>query len=117
MNKFKITLGVLLLSTVISFSSFGSGTPIANHPTSMSNIQSELIQSLDRAELDKNGIYKASAKVTFNIDGENKIHVLNVASEEAYLIDFVKNHLQGVKTSSKLEKEKVYRINISFECV
>jgi len=107
-------VGVLLASTsTTTFAGEGS----THIPPSMKDIQMEMIEQLDHAKLDKNGIKKASAKVTFQLDGENKIHVLNVSSKEAYLINFVKNHLQGMAVDSELQQEKMYRISINFECL
>lgn len=111
-NRFKKTfiacLALLVISTATMASS-GTGT------IALTNFKNELLANLDSEVLKSNGLETAAVLVTFTVTEDSSIHIINLASHEQPIKEYMVEVLEGHKATSDLKADEIYQILIRFE--
>ncbi|HMQ47602.1 MAG TPA: hypothetical protein PKA00_09125 [Saprospiraceae bacterium] len=111
MKKFSLFFA-FVLSLSFTSNAFAGTTPTAN---SSELVRKEVLRMIDTPELSKHGIYEQEVPVTFSIDQDGRIVLEGVATEDAYLKEFIQKSLSNRKVQTKdLEVGAVYNITFLF---
>jgi hypothetical protein len=106
------------LFSVLAFSILLGSVAFANDQSlaAAKELRKEVSKLVQDPELAKYGIEEAEVSVHFTIDEDNRLVVLNVASDIPYLEEFIKQRLDLKKISvAGLEAFVRYNVKISFE--
>ena len=114
MKTIQISLRAIALVCFISTATLLS----AASPNALANqmVRKEVTKMIQNPELNKNGIKAGDVLVSFTINKENEVVLLDIASNHTYLKNFVKEKLHNQKvTTDNVGVGQEYNIKISFE--
>lgn len=114
MKSVQISLRALILVCFVSAATLLQ----AASPNTLTNqaVRKEVTKMIQNPELSKNGITSGDVIVNFKINEDNKVELINVASQHSYLKNFVKEKLQNKEVAvENPSTSQEYNIKISFE--
>ena len=111
MNTIKTSvLAIALAIGSISYANTNSVDPVVKKPTSISQAVSKLLEK-HNLELSN----ELAAKVTFTVNANNEIVVLDVDSKNENLVNYVKSRLNYKKLDAKATSGKMYFLPIKVQ--
>ena len=110
MKTFRISF---ILALCFFAASFTYATPTYEAPNS--ELRKEVVKLIKTPELSKKGIAETHAFINFTINEDNEIVVLNIVSDNEYIIGYIKESLDNQKVEAKgLTAFTEYNIKFSF---
>ncbi len=113
MKSIKSILLVAMFA-ILSYTSVNA----TNEPVTESSLVQQIKQSIQYPSVDDNEGVEGTVKVSFFVDAQNQINVINVASANTMLANYVKSSLNGKKVTVNADQIGVkYSTDVVFKYV
>lgn len=113
MNSISISRTIKAALTC-SFFAIASLAFAGNKTEGTSSFKQELKQDMNAQVLKENGLEAAKVLVIFSVDKDQSIHILNAASMQQPIKEYVTGVLEG-KVTGELVPGETYQMTISFK--
>lgn len=115
MKALKVSLKVLVLSVVFSTSLGSAMASNDGEETTSTTLKKEVVPTMTTEALAENRLEAARVLVTFTVSEDSNIQVLNLASQEQPIKEYVAKIIDGKKSFADLTAGEIYQVIISFK--